>query len=300
MRTFVRYQTRIAERAIQKNRDADLVMVYIEQPDGSGHQFTLTDRRQATDPRNPASIGDNQDQAKIARYDSYLKFAYQQADRAVKRIADAAGPQANVFVVSDHGMAPFHTAVNINNFLSAQGFDPSQVRAVSSGPAVNFYINLQGREPNGTVSRQQYLALQQRLVQALQEVADAAVSQRALAPQIQRIDAAVEAAREAWRAQNDRYQGGLATYLEVLSAEDYLLGNLRTQTDLASRSMTLDVALTKALGGATGSISSAFSPAPWRCRRVCSLTPCVANPGPGVFPPHATMPSARKTAGPDA
>jgi outer membrane protein TolC len=87
------------------------------------------------------------------------------------------------------------------------------------------------------------------LVQALQEVADAAVSQRALTPQIERVHAAVEAAREAWVVQNDRYQGGLANYLEVLSAEDYLLTNLRTQTDLQSRSMTLDVALTRALGG---------------------------------------------------
>src|SRR5262249_60727840 len=39
VRTFVRYQTRVAERAILRNPDADLVMVYIEQPDGSEHQF---------------------------------------------------------------------------------------------------------------------------------------------------------------------------------------------------------------------------------------------------------------------
>jgi outer membrane protein TolC len=87
------------------------------------------------------------------------------------------------------------------------------------------------------------------LVQALQEVADAAVSQRALGPQLDRIDAAVDAAREAWRVQNNRYEGGLATYLDVLTAEDYLLGNLRSQADLRSRSMTLDVALNRALGG---------------------------------------------------
>src|SRR5215813_14687662 len=137
VRTFVRYQTRIAERAIHKNRDADLVMVYIEQPDGSEHQFMLTDRRQATDPRNPNSIGDNQDQAKIARYDSYLKFAYRTADRAVKRIAEAAGPQANVFVVSDHGMAPFHTAVSLTNILRDAGIDTSQLGIRTSGPAAN-------------------------------------------------------------------------------------------------------------------------------------------------------------------
>jgi len=151
VRTFVRYQTRIAERAIHKNRDADLVMVYIEQPDGSGHQFTLTDRRQATDPRNPASILDNQDQAKIARYDSYLKFAYRTADRAVQRIADAAGEDANVFVVSDHGMAPFHTAVSLLNLLRNAGVDTSGLGIRTSGPAANIYVNLQGREAPGTV-----------------------------------------------------------------------------------------------------------------------------------------------------
>jgi len=121
VRTFVRYQTRVAERAIDRNPDADLVMVYIEQPDGSGHQFTLTDRRQSSDPRNAGSIGNNQDQAKVARYDGYLKFAYQQADRAVRRVMDAAGPAANVFVVSDHGMAPFHTAVSMINILRMPG-----------------------------------------------------------------------------------------------------------------------------------------------------------------------------------
>src|SRR5262249_20693624 len=105
VRTFVRYQTRVAERAIMRNPDADLVMVYIEQPDGSEHQFLLTDPRQATDPRDPTTIGNNQNRAKVARYQSYVRFAYQQADRAVSRIADMAGPQANIFVVSDHGFA---------------------------------------------------------------------------------------------------------------------------------------------------------------------------------------------------
>ena len=87
------------------------------------------------------------------------------------------------------------------------------------------------------------------VVQALQDVANVATSQRALAPQITRIGEAVDAARESWRIQNDRYSGGLSTYREVLTAEDYLLSNLRTQTDLQSRSFTLDVALVRALGG---------------------------------------------------
>jgi hypothetical protein len=54
------------------------------------------------------------------------------------------------------------------------------------------------------------------VVQALQDVADAAVSQKALARRSP-TDEAVDAAREAWRIQNNRYQAGLSTYLDVLS-----------------------------------------------------------------------------------
>src|SRR5262249_26466837 len=87
------------------------------------------------------------------------------------------------------------------------------------------------------------------LIAALQEVADVSTSERALTGQLARTNESVDAAREAWRGQSNRYEGGLATYLEVLSAEDYLLSVLRTQTDMQSRSLTLGVALARALGG---------------------------------------------------
>jgi predicted AlkP superfamily pyrophosphatase or phosphodiesterase len=178
VRTFTEYQTRLALHAIERNADADLVMLYFEQPDGSGHQFLMVDPRQPSDPRDPASIGRNQDAAKRARYWNYLRTAYKAANEAVQRVIEAVGtgrhgrPAANVFVVSDHGFAPFHTAVNMSAFLAARGFDPTKVRAVTSGPAANIYLNLQGREPNGTVSREEYVALQTALVKALREFAD--------------------------------------------------------------------------------------------------------------------------------
>ncbi|MDQ3197087.1 MAG: alkaline phosphatase family protein [Pseudomonadota bacterium] len=178
VRTFTDYQTRVALRAIEQNPDADLVMTYFEQPDGAGHQFLITDPRQATDPRDPDSIGANQDQAKIARYQSYLRIAYRTANEAVQRIIDAVGvddhgrPRGNVLVVSDHGFAPFHTAVALNNYLASKGFDPKQVRAVTSGPAANIYINLQGREPDGTVSPAEYVSLQRDVAKALRDLVD--------------------------------------------------------------------------------------------------------------------------------
>lgn len=177
VRTFVDYQTRVALRAIAKNPDADLVMLYIEQPDGSEHQFLTIDARQATNPSDPNSIGEGQDEAKVARYEAYVQTAYRVADRAVQRIINAVGtrngiPKRNIIVVSDHGFAPFHTAVNLNAFLASKGFDSTKVRAITSGPAVNIYINLQGREPDGTVGREEYIALQQQVVRALKELVD--------------------------------------------------------------------------------------------------------------------------------
>ncbi len=172
VKTFVQYQTAIAERAISKNPDADLVMVYIEQPDGSGHQFTLIDPRQATNPTDPNSIGSGQDKAKIARYDRYLKFAYQQADWAVGRIADTAGPSSNIFVVSDHGMAPFHTAVSMLNLLRNAGVDTTKIGIRTSGPAVNIYVNLQGRESGGTVDQATYGALVTQIADVVKNATD--------------------------------------------------------------------------------------------------------------------------------
>jgi predicted AlkP superfamily pyrophosphatase or phosphodiesterase len=189
--TFTEYQTEVALRAMARNPDADLVMIYFEQPDGSGHQFTLTDRRQPTDPLDPASIGTpgnppgaaGQDPDKVARYAGYLRFAYLTANRAVQRIMDAVGvdkhgePLSDVLVVSDHGMAPFHTAVRLAGLLAGAGIDVgtgAQVRLGlrTTGPAAHVYVNLQGREPGGTVSPEAYAGLVQAVAAALRSARD--------------------------------------------------------------------------------------------------------------------------------
>ena len=172
VKTFVRYQADIGERAIQNHPDADLVMVYIEQPDGSEHQFLLTDPRQGTNPTDPNSIGGNQDPAKVARYASYIRFAYQTADKAVKQIAEAAGRDSNVIVVSDHGFAPFHTSVSMTNILRNAGIDTTKVAIRTSGPAVNIYVNLQNRESGGTVDLATYNALVTQITNAMKSAVD--------------------------------------------------------------------------------------------------------------------------------
>ena len=132
VRTFVDYQVRVILRAIERNPDADLVMGYIEQPDGAGHQFLMNDPRQPSDFRDATSIGSNQDPVKRERYRRHLGAAYRVANDAIQRIIDKVGvdadgrPRSTIVVVSDHGMAPFHTAVNLPAYLASRGFDPSE------------------------------------------------------------------------------------------------------------------------------------------------------------------------------
>ena len=183
VKTFVDYQAKVLLRSIQQNPNADLVLGYIEQPDGSEHQFLLTDPRQATDFTNPNSIGAGQDAAKVARYAKYVETAYQAANSAVQKVIEAVGvdasgkPNSDIIVTSDHGFSPFHTAVNINNLLKNAGFDIiNKVRAVVSGPAVNIYINLEGREAAVAgvtqVKVPEYLALQKQVIDLLKGFID--------------------------------------------------------------------------------------------------------------------------------
>lgn len=186
VRTFTSYQTRVALRAIEHNPDADLVMIYFEQPDGSGHQFTLSDPRQASNFLDPTTVGKpghpagarGQDAAKQARYQRYLRFAYQQANHAVEAIIQAVGvdrrgePKSDIVVVSDHGMAPFHTAVNVLNLFREAGIDTSVLAARTSGPAVNVYLNLQGREAGGSVAPANYQALADGVANVLRGARD--------------------------------------------------------------------------------------------------------------------------------
>lgn len=59
----------------------------------------------------------------------------------------------------------------------------------------------------------------------------------------------MNAAGEAHHVARNRYEGGLATYLEVLFAEDTLLSSQRYLTTLQSRAFSPDIALKRALGG---------------------------------------------------
>ncbi len=76
----------------------------------------------------------------------------------------------------------------MNNLLTRNGFVNTKVRAITSGPAVNFYINLAGRHPGGTVSREEYLELQAQIIAMLESATDTNATFTLGAPSVRLFD----------------------------------------------------------------------------------------------------------------
>lgn len=159
----------------------------------------------------------------------------------------------------DVAQTAFYPDVNLTGYLGRQSlhldmFDKEGSMIGSFGPAISLPLFEGGRlQGQYRAARADYDAgvaeYNRTLTQALREVADTATSQRALQARTERTEAAMAAAERAYAVTQNRYRGGLATYLEVLRAEDTLISNRRALADIHARAFTLDVALVKALGG---------------------------------------------------
>lgn len=172
---------------------------------------------------------------------------------AARLTAEAAGKRIKA------AKADFYPNVNLTAFLGVQslGLDmlmKSGSTVGSVGPAVSLPI-FSGGQLEGAYrgARADYdaavAAYDLTLTQALKDVADAAVSTRALDGRLAKSREALTSAQAAYDLTRMRYARGLGTYLDVLSAEDDLIDNRRAVADLETRAFTLDVALIRALGG---------------------------------------------------
>jgi outer membrane protein TolC len=84
---------------------------------------------------------------------------------------------------------------------------------------------------------------------AFQEVEDNLAALHYLSDEAATEDAAVVAARRSLELSTNRYRGGVASYLEVTTAQSAALANERAAADILSRRMTATVTLIRALGG---------------------------------------------------
>jgi outer membrane protein, multidrug efflux system len=89
----------------------------------------------------------------------------------------------------------------------------------------------------------------QSVLTAFQEVEDGISNLSTLSQALATQGAAVEDARKALAIANNRYVGGVTTYLDVITAQTTLLTSQRLETQLLGQQMVSAVYLVKALGG---------------------------------------------------
>ena len=89
----------------------------------------------------------------------------------------------------------------------------------------------------------------QSVLTAFQQVEDGISNLSTLSQALATQSAAVEDARRALTIANNRYVGGVTTYLDVITAQTTLLNNQRLATQLLGQQMVSSVFLVKALGG---------------------------------------------------
>lgn len=120
-------------------------------------------------------------------FGTVIEDLYRDMDDLVGRALKSLDENTAVFVLSDHGFTDFRRGVNLNSWLHQNGYlrlkdghcggeylegiDWSQTRAYCFGLA-GLYLNVAGREAEGTVQRDQVAALRAELAQQLRGLRD--------------------------------------------------------------------------------------------------------------------------------
>ena len=108
----------------------------------------------------------------------------------------------------------------------------------------------------------------QTVLTAFQEVQNAVTGLSVLERASGEGQAAVDDARKSYDLANDRYQGGLVAFLDVLTAEQQLLASERTEVQIHGQQVATVVYLAKALGGGWSADERELACSAGTCREV--------------------------------
>jgi outer membrane protein TolC len=114
-------------------------------------------------------------------------------------------------------------------------FDAGRRRATSESARANY---------DATVA-----TYRQTSLTAFQEVEDNVAALRILENETQQQQQAVASSQESLQLFTNRYNGGVDTYLQVITAQTIELANERNAIDILRRRLDASVLLVKALGG---------------------------------------------------
>lgn len=161
--------------------------------------------------------------------------------------------------LADSARAEYYPNISLTAFLGLSSFGLSNFvdigsRVMGVGPALHLPIFDGGRLKANLKSKTVDIDLavnsyNQVLIAAVHEVADQISSLQSLQKQTAEQKSALSAAESAYQVALVRYQGGLANYLSVLAAQDAVLRVRRNVVELNARSLDLDLALVRSLGG---------------------------------------------------
>jgi NodT family efflux transporter outer membrane factor (OMF) lipoprotein len=172
----------------------------------------------------------------------------------------------------DSAKAQFYPNINLTAFAGYSSIGLDRLLQTNSqqwgvGPAIRLPLfdggrlraNLRGKTADLDGSIESYNAL---VLDAVRDVTDQLTSTQAIARQQTEQAQAQTSAEAAYTIALQRYQAGLANYLNVLSAETAVLAQRRQAVDLAARALDTQVQLIRALGGGFQAETAAATTAP--------------------------------------
>ncbi len=180
----------------------------------------------------------------------------------IGRRPDIAAARARVEAAASRikvARADFYPSINISALVGFQSLGLGNLFKSGStfgsvGPALSLPIfrggQLAGQYKGARASYDEAVANYDATVTtAYREVADAVTSRAALVTRLSESRQALADSEAAYGIARQRYEGGLSTFLDVLTAEERVLTNRQAVADLEARAFTLDVQLVRALGG---------------------------------------------------
>jgi NodT family efflux transporter outer membrane factor (OMF) lipoprotein len=180
----------------------------------------------------------------------------------LERRPDIAAAERRVAEANDRigiARAAFYPTVSLSGAVGYEGssfgnlFSPASF-LWSLGPTLSETVFDAGRRSSlseqANASYDETVAdYRQETLNAFQQVEDNLVALRVLSDEADHQHKATLAAQSAEQIFNNRYVGGLDTYLQVVTAQTTALNNERNDIDLMRRQMDASVLLIKALGG---------------------------------------------------
>lgn len=173
---------------LTRDDDVDVYVQVFEFTDRVGHLIW-----RLVDPEHP-----RYDPDKAKKYGDLIDKSYARMDEIVGQAMERSGPNTLLLVSSDHGFTSFRRSMNYNTWLIQNGFmvvkhqgrvmtvedlfsrnvdsffvgvDWSQTKAYALGLGA-MYVNLQGREPQGSVPPQDYEIVREQIITGLEAYVD--------------------------------------------------------------------------------------------------------------------------------